>query len=136
MANNFKRSNEAANAEANTIGHLLDSGYLRIYGGEQPADADTAPTTQTLIATLTFGSTAFSTASSGVITASSITSDTSADATTGATWFLCVKSDDTSYVLQGSVGSTDADLILNSTAIQSGAEVAVTSFTYTASKTS
>lgn len=36
--------------------------------------------------------------------------------------------------MDGTVGTTDANLILNSTAIQSGAQVSVTSFTHTVQK--
>ena len=50
MANNLKLSNAAVNAEADALSVLLDNGYLRIYDGTQPANADTPISTQTLLA--------------------------------------------------------------------------------------
>jgi hypothetical protein len=134
MANNLKRSNEAANTEADYVGDLLNNGYLRIYDGTQPATADTAITSQVLLAELRFNATAFGAPSNGVVTAAALTKDSSANATGTATWFRALKSDGTSVIFDGSVGTSGCDLNLNSVAIQSGAEVDVTSFTYTANK--
>jgi hypothetical protein len=134
MALNPKRSNAAVNAAADAVTPLLNNGYLRIYNGTQPANADTAVSTQTLLAELRFNATAFGAASSGVSTANAITSDSSADNTGTASWFRALKSDGTTAVFDGSVGTSSADLVLNSTAISSGAAVAVTSFTYTENK--
>lgn len=134
MALNPKRSNAAVNAAADAVTTLLNSGKLRIYDGTQPATANTAITTQTLLAELTFNATAFGAASNGVATANSITADSSADATGTASWFRAVKSDGTTAVFDGSVGTSSADLVLNSVNISSGAQVSVTSFTYTENK--
>lgn len=134
MANNPKLSNAGANAEVDAIAGLLDTGYLRIYDGTQPTDADTAVGAQNLLAELRFGATAFGAGSAGVATANAITPDAAANATGTASWFRCLQSDGTSVVCDGSVGTSGADLNLNSVAIQSGAEVSVTSFTLTASK--
>lgn len=134
MALNPKRSNAAVSAAADAVTTLLNSGKLRIYDGTQPATADTAITTQTLLAELTFGSTAFGAASNGVSTANAITADTSADASGTATWFRALKSDGSTPVFDGSVGTSSADLVLNSTSISSGAQVSVTAFTYTENK--
>jgi hypothetical protein len=134
MANNPKISNAAASAEADATTALLNSGYLRIYDGTQPTNADTAVSTQTLLAELRFGATAFGAASNGVATANSITADSSANATGTAAWFRALKSDGTSAIFDGSVGTSGADLNLGSTALQSGAQVSVTSFTYTRNK--
>lgn len=135
MANAPKLSNAAANAAADAVAALLNNGYLRIYSGTQPADADTALSGNTLLAELRFNATAFGAASAAVATANAITSDTSADATGTATFFRALKSDGTTVVFDGSVGTSGADLNLNSVAIQSGAAVSVSSFTYTQSKT-
>lgn len=133
MANNLKLGNAAANAEADAIGALLNGGYLRIYDGAQPAGPDTAVSTQNLLAELSFGATAFGGAVAGVITANAITKDSSANAGGTAAWFRCVKSDETP-VLDGSVGTASADLVLNSTTIGAGAEVSVSSFQHTVTK--
>jgi hypothetical protein len=134
MAVNPKRSNAAVTAAADAVCDLLDNGYLRIYNGSQPANADTAVTTQTLLAELRWNATAFGAASNGVAVANSITADASADATGTATWFRALKSDGTTAVFDGSVGTASADLILNSTGITAGANVAVTAFTYNENK--
>jgi hypothetical protein len=134
MALNPKRSDEAANAAANAMAALCNTGYLRIYDGTQPATADTAITSQVLLAELTFGATAFGSASAGVCTANAITADSSANATGTASWFRVWKSNGTDEVYDGSVGTTGCDLNLNTVSIVSGASVSVTSLTLTENK--
>lgn len=134
MASNPKLGNAAANASADAACALLNTGYLRVYDGTQPATADTAITSQTKLAELRFGATAFGAATAGVATANAITSDSSADATGTATWFRALKSDGTTAVFDGTCGTSSSDCILNSTAVTAGGTVAVTSFTYTQNK--
>ena len=133
MANNLKMSSTAVNAQADALSDLLDNGYLRIYDGTQPANANTAITTQVLLAELRFNATAAPAASSGVLTMNSITQDSSANNTGTATWFRALKSDGSTVVFDGSVGTSGCDLNLGSTSITSGASVAVTSMTFTVS---
>jgi hypothetical protein len=133
VANNFKRTDLAANTEADAVAALLNSGFLDIYDGSQPATADTAVSTQTKLARLTFGSTAFASAIGGVATANAITSDSAADATGTAAWFRALKSDGTK-VYDGSVGTSGCDLNLNTTSIVINAQVSVSALTYTANK--
>jgi hypothetical protein len=105
------------------------SALLRIYDGSRPATGGTATT---LLAELTCNAT-FAPAPSGqVLTLNAITSDTSANATGTATWFRIVQSGGSTHVLDGSVGTSGADLNLNSTSIVTGGTVAVSSFTITA----
>lgn len=131
MALNTQLAYNSCNTEADALGPLLNNGKLRIYDGTQPANADTPVTSQTLLAELTFGDPAFGSASNGVITANAIMADSSANATGTATWFRCVKSDGTTVVMDGSVGTSGANLNLNSVNIQAGAQVSVSSFTHT-----
>lgn len=105
------------------------SALLRIYDGSQPATGGTATT---LLAELTCNATFAPGASSGVLTLNAITSDTSANATGTATWFRIVQSGGSTHVLDGTVGTSGADLNLNTVSIVSGATVAVSSFTITA----
>lgn len=135
MALSPKLSNAAANAAADAVVDLADTGYLRIYDGTQAADADTAIGVQNLLAELRFGATAFGSAVAGVATANAITQDSSANAGGTASWFRVLKSDGTSVLWDGSVGTSGANLNLNSVAISAGAAVAVSAFTYTQSKT-
>ena len=133
MANNLKISSTAVNAQADALSDLLDNGYLRVYDGTQPANANTAITTQVLLAELRFNATAAPAASSGVLTMNSITQDSSANNTGTATWFRALKSDGSTVVFDGSVGTSGCDLNLGSTSITSGASVAVTSMTFAVS---
>src|SRR4051794_25514811 len=103
MALSPKLSNAAASAGADAILALLNNGFLDIYDGTQPSTADTAVSTQTKLARLTFGATAFAAASNGAASANAITSDSSADATGTASWFRALKSDGTTVVYDGSV---------------------------------
>ena len=134
MALNPKLSNTGANAAANAVTVLLNSGKLRIYAGTQATDADTALGAQVMLAELTFNATAFGAAVAGVATANAITSATTAASGT-ATWFRALQSNGTTVIFDGSVGTATANLILNSVAISSGAAVSVTALTYTQSKT-
>lgn len=134
----IKISNAAAIAACNSIVDLIDAGAsagkIRIYDGTRPADPDTAVSTQTLLAELTFSDPAFGNAADGapggVATASSITADSSANATGTASWFRVVDSDGLA-IFDGDVGTSGSDLNLSSVSITSGDNVAVTSFTYT-----
>lgn len=134
MALNPKFSNLTVNGEADFIGGAADSGYIRIYDGTQPTNADTAVSTQTLLAELRFGADAFPAASGGVLTANAITDDSSANATGTASWARILKSDGTSVLFDGTVGTSSANVVINSTSIVSGTVVSCSSLTLTISK--
>jgi hypothetical protein len=134
MALNPKFSNLMVNAEADAVGNALNNGYIRIYDGTQPTNADTAVGAQVLLAELRFGADAFPAASAGVLTANAITDDSSANATGTASWARILASDGTSVYWDGSVGTASANVILNSVAISSGAVVSCTALTLTVSK--
>lgn len=129
-------SNDAANAEADALSALLDNGYLRIYSGTRPANADTALSGNTLLAELRFANPAAGAASGGVITFSAITSDSSANATGTATFYRAFQSDGSTVVVDGDVGTTGSgeEMELGSTAIQSGAVVSISAFSHTVTK--
>lgn len=133
MANNPKISSTAVNAQADALSDLLDNGYLRIYDGTQPANANTAVSTQVLLAELRFNATAAPAASGGTLTMNAITQDSSANNTGTATWFRATKSDGSTVVFDGSVGTSSCDINLGSTSITSGSSVGVTSMTFTVS---
>lgn len=98
------------------------SATIKIYNGTRPATGGTATT---LLATVTCNATFAPAASSGTLTLNSITSGT-AVATGTATWFRLATSGGT-FVMDGDVGTSGADLNLNTTSIVSGATVSVTS---------
>lgn len=117
------------NAKLDAITTFAGNGAkLRIYSGSRPATGGTATT---LLAELTCGTPFASASASGVLTLSTITNDASADATGTATWFRIVKSDGTTHVMDGNVGTSGSDLNLNTTSIVAGGPVAVSSFTIT-----
>lgn len=124
-------------AYAETLRHsMLDaittraggSALLRIYDGSRPATGGTATT---LLAELTCNATFAPAASGGALTLNAITQDSSANATGTATWFRIVKSDGTTHVLDGNVGTSGSDLNLTTTSITAGQPVQVTSFVIT-----
>lgn len=134
MATNPKFSNLTVNGEADFIGVAADNGYIRIYDGTQPTDADTAVGAQVLLAELRFGADAFPAAVAGLLTANAITSDASANATGTASWARILKSDGTSTLFDGTVGTSSANVVINSTAISAGAAVSCSALTLQVSK--
>jgi len=122
------------NAALDAAFDVLNGGFLRIYDGTQPTNADTALGAQVLLAELTLNATAFAAASGGSKVANAISDDTSANATGTATWGSLVTSGGT-RVMDFSVGTATSNLILNSVNIQSGARVSVSSLTITQAAT-
>ena len=78
----------------------------------------------TLLAELTCNATFAPSAALGKLTLNAIASDASANATGTATWFRIVKSDGSTLVCDGDVGTSGSDLNLNSTSITAGGTVA------------
>lgn len=114
------------------------TGSLMILSGAQPATVATVDG-GTVLAVLTLASTPGS-VTSGVLTFGTITSAT-ASATGTAAHFLictttntanCVAVSSTTRVIQGSVGTSGADLNFSTTSFVSGQTIAVSSFTLTA----
>ena len=134
MANDLRESNAAVNGKADYISDQLDNGYIRIYDGTIPTNADTAIGAQVLLAELRFSATASGAAVAGVVTFSAITADTAANATGTASWFRALKADGTTVIFDGTVGTATSDIVLNTTSIVSGAEVSISAFTYTQPK--
>ena len=132
MAKNTQMADVTVNAQADAMATLLNNGYLRIYSGTQPATADTALSGNTLLAELRFNATAAPAASSGVLTFNAFTPDSSADATGTASFFRAFKSDGTTVVFDGNVGTTGSTSCLEmaTTTITAGVQISVTSFTH------
>lgn len=103
------------------------AGLLRIYDGTRPATGGAATT---LLAELTFSDPAFGAAASGVLTASAITQDASANATGTASWFRVVDSVAT-VVMDGNCGTSGSDLNLTTLSIVATQPVSVSSFVLT-----
>src|SRR2546426_264740 len=119
-----------------SITALASSGILRIYSGSQPADADASIGAGVVLAELTMSATAFGSATNtastnSVLTANAITSDSDANATGTAAWFRLWKSDGTTPLYDGTVGTSGTDMVINSTAIQIHAAVSCSALTLT-----
>ena len=134
MPNNLKVSNTVVNDQADALSVLADNGYLRIYDGTQPANAETAISTQTLLAELRFNTDAAPSAVAGVLTFNAITQDSNANNTGTASWFRALKSDGSTVLFDGSVGTSGSDINIATTSIVAGAIVGVSSFVYTVNK--
>ena len=118
---------------ADALVDLLDAGAgpatLAIRTGSPPtnvSDADAG----TLLATLTFSDPAFGSASSGVATASAITSDSSVDAT-GTAGHFRIKDSNSLTICQGTVGTSATDLVFNSASFVAGGVCSISSLTVT-----
>lgn len=128
MPSNLKYSNGTRNAQQNGLITYAGSGALiKIYAGSQPANANTAISGQTLLVTLTVSG-SFGTDSNGTITLSTVTNGT-AVATGTAAFFRITQSNGTTVVMDGSVATSDADLVLNNTSIATGQVVSISAGT-------
>lgn len=123
------------NNRLNQITSAIDggsgAGTIKIYTGTRPATG-AGLSGNTLLGTLTFSDPSAAAASGGVLTFSSITSDTSADATGTATWARVADSAGT-FVMDMSVGAvgSGADIELTDVAIVSGGTIAISTATIT-----
>lgn len=121
-------------ADSCDLGSGVAQATLVIYSGSVPALVDTALGAQVVLAQLPMSNPAFGAAADAnpgaTATAASITSDTAADATGTASFFRILDRNGTARI-QGTVGTSGAELILNSVAITIGTQVSVTSLTIT-----
>lgn len=121
------------NAMCNALVDLLDAGagpgVLLIRTSTQPTnvgDSDTG----TLLGTLTFSDPAFGNASTGVATASAITSDSSAD-NSGAVGHARLKDSDLNVVMDCTCAQGSGDINFDNGTVVAGGVLAVTSMTVT-----
>ncbi len=130
----MKISTIARNAACDAIVDLIDAdtngGTIKIYTGSQPTNPQTALGAQVLLATLTFSTTAFGSASTGVATASAITSDSSIDATGTAAWAR-IADESGDVIADVTVGTSGADINFNSVSFVATGTCAISSMTMT-----
>lgn len=117
----------AAQADAGT------AAVINIYSGTPPANAEAALSGNTQLAQLVCNATIIASYSDAGTAAratfAAITPDASADATGVATFYRVLTQNGGTVVAQGSVGTTDADLIVNTTSFTAGSQVSITSAT-------
>lgn len=103
-------------------------GKLEIYAGAKPATGGAEGTT---LAVFTLGS-PFAPAASGGVQSPTLPANTTGSATGTAGWARVTKADGTTAVMDLTVGTSGAQLNLNTLSITSGGTVSVTSWTITA----
>lgn len=128
MPEDSRFASATVDVETDAVTALLNGGSLRVYSGSRPTTADEATGGSALLVELRFGSPAFSLSAGGVALATPI-ANALATATGEATWVRAVRADGIT-VFDGSVGSSDENLVMSNTFIQRGGLVAITSFAY------
>lgn len=106
------------------------SAIMTIRTGAQPADCATA-NSGTVLATLNLPSDWMAAASAGSKAMSGTWSDSSADSTGTAAHFRIHDSTATTCHMQGSVGTSGTDMIVDSTSFTAGQSFSITSFSLT-----
>ena len=109
------------------IAYAGTGAIFSLFTGTQPANANTAITSQVLLVSMVIAG-VFGTDTNGTLTLGVVTSGIAANTGT-ASWFRIYKSDNSTVVMDGSVGLTGADLNLNSVSITALQTVGITSGT-------
>ena len=108
------------------ITYAGSNALFNLYSGSQPANANTAITTQVLLVSMQIAG-VFGTDTNGTLTLGAVT-ETNASASGTASFFRIIKADN-SVIMDGSVGLSGADLILNTVDIAAGQSVDITAGT-------
>jgi hypothetical protein len=107
------------------------SAVLKIRTGAPPANVGSADS-GTVLATLNLPSDWLAAAASGSKAKAGTWEDTSADATGTAAHFRVYASDGTTAHMQGTVGTSGTDMIVDNTSFAAGQAFTITAFTITA----
>lgn len=133
MAANPMTSNLAVRAALDAMTALLGgTAYIEVRTGSMPATTLTADS-GTLLATMNFSATAFpasanDTLGNALATANAISADVSIDAT-GTAGYFRAKSGAGVVIFQGTCGTSAADMILTTTSLVIGGQLACSSYT-------
>jgi hypothetical protein len=109
--------------------NALEGGTLEIRTGGQPANAGLAAT-GTLLSSIDLPADAWSAAAAGAAAKTGTWQDTAADATGLAGWFR-IRNDADTVRIDGTVGESAADMIIDDADIVQNGQVTVTAFTIT-----
>jgi hypothetical protein len=104
MAHDLKLSHVAASAGIDAVLALLNGGFIDIYDGAKPANANIAVGSQVRLANLQLGTPAFAPAVAGIAVANPIGPCLDNDANGTASWARLRKSDHSTAVLDLTVG--------------------------------
>lgn len=121
-------SMDAANRQLDAVAELLDDGFLRVYEGERPSSPDVPIKNQTMLAEMRFSSPAFKPADNGILRAAQMKNDPSAASGGKPSWYRAFARDGKTAVIDGTVGTQDADMIVNLPEIQKTAKFSVGEF--------
>jgi hypothetical protein len=127
MPSNLFLSNVGASTALNNLGVQFNSGFIDIYAGTQPANANTNTTgSEFILAEVSFCSAAQASLVSSTWTAQFLGA-TTATSTGIATFYRAITSSKV-VVLDGSVSTAAADMNFNSNNFATGVSVQVTSY--------
>lgn len=121
--------NKACDAQVDDIDAGSGAGTIQIRTGSQPTNVGDAAS-GTLLGTLTFSDPAFGASSTGTATASSITSDSSADAS-GTAGHARILDSDSNIVADCTCGQGSGDINFDDSTIVSEGTIAISSMTWT-----
>lgn len=123
MAKDTRLTNLVATIQADALGALLNGGYIDILDGTRPATSDTPIAGQVVGVTLQLGTPAFAPAVDGILTANAIAPGVIINAISPATWGRVYKSDHVTAVLDISVGTNNANLLVATVVFTPGVTV-------------
>lgn len=127
----IKHSATLRTAQADAVTTAVgNAGFLRIYSGTRPANV-AAAITGTLLAEVTMASPFAPGAASGVLSPTVPQSDLSADNSGTATHYRLWKSDGTTAVEDGDVGTSGTDMVVNTTTFVAGGVFTITTWSLT-----
>lgn len=130
MTANFQMSTTLRNARLDTITSSVGSaGLLRIYDNSAGAPASVgAAVTGVKLAEFTLSS-PFGPSATGAVLSPTIPAQVNAVATGTALYYRVYKSDGTTAVIQDTVGTSSAGMVMNTTSIVTGGPVVINSWT-------
>jgi hypothetical protein len=118
------------NAQLDAITAFAGPGAkLRIYSGAQVATG-AALSGNTMLSEDVLGS-PFAPAASAAVLSPTLPANVTGAAAGTAVWWRIVKADGTTHVIDGTCGTSAADMIMNTTTISVGVAVAISAFTIT-----
>jgi hypothetical protein len=129
MPSRTRLSSTTTQAQAEVIGTLLSGGWLRIFDGDQPSDADDpVPKSSRLLVELQFNEV------DGEVMPSLQKGYVRAKGHAG--WFRALQSDGETVVMDGLVDTEDADLVLDRLELEQDALIQAIDFRYVPSRQS
>src|SRR3954471_9952938 len=134
MSKNTRLAGFVVDIQANALAELLNNGFIDIYEGPQPESPDESVGARKLCVSLKFGSPAFMPSVGGILSANQIGAGKSVADVNPATWARLFQADHKTAVMDVSVGTRDANIILPNTHIVRGITIGVSSFLHSVAK--